>query len=612
MENENEKNVTSDLNQNVGITDIPTNNVTGEGVAPTNNVNTNTAENATPNLTVDSSAMNQGNEPIQTQNNPTLSTPYMTDNQLLESTNVINVVPNPDNIGSTANPNEVSLSTENNDVPKEKKKKSKLGVVIILLLFILLIGGGVFAYFNFFALSPEKIFTKIFEAYQNSANNTLNLVTGDGDFLEEGNISVETNIKSLSDINNTTIDYNYGLNKEDKVMGGVVTLNENNKKVIDCNVYLQEDGVYVKSEKILQNPLFYALPINFETLFNNIDTSKIRLLMTKLNNSIKLSLPSAKYSSNMTNVSINGKSTKAVKNTMNINSLFVDNIINKLSVDAEVNSILNDIFGINDITEISDSIKESISDANISINAYTKFLSGEVLKYEILSDGNVVFSAVKVNNNKYNVIISLNDSTPLEFSITIANNIYTIEYASDSFNLTATINSIKNNNSLTLNTTFNFSFQDENYLTFKFNQNIDYTKKIDKINITDAKNVESLSSSEMQNITFKASKILQSTNLYRVLEKLSPAFSRVYIPEDPIEYDTPTNTTTNTTVNETTNETTNTTVNETTNETAEIPEEVPEACSYESIQCSNCNGTTCTCTYIDNTFKTQTITCPDK
>ena len=242
----------------------------------------------------------------------------------------------------------------------EKKSAGKIILIIFIILFILGgIGfGGYFVYKNIlnpksFLLNTSKLLTK----KMNSYFEILDKKHETEDIQYTGKLSFSTDTNEINYLNHLNIDYDIISSFAKEEIQTNIKLNEDEKNILDGNIYIIEDSLYLDSTDLYNSPL----------------------LLEKLGGNIFKELKSA----NDDNISI--------KDARELLSNYINYLIEAIS-EGELKSELVDIYKIKYIYEINDNNLNKVQ------NKYDELIKKDE-KIQLLIDEdflNIKFSPIKI------------------------------------------------------------------------------------------------------------------------------------------------------------------------------------------------------------------------
>lgn len=329
------------------------------------------------------------------------------------------------------------------------KKASKKALIITIILLVLIVIVGLYVYFT---NNPKTIFetaiNKTFTSIENNINSSPNTI--------KGNIQMNINFDNVnySELNKIKLSLDYENDDNNQISKINFDMTYDNNHLLSGLLYSENGDNYLYSEDILNK---YIKLSSQATL----SKEEINTLLNTLNKALIKSIDGEKITGSKMQIDIDGKSTKTYRSILNIDQNNINNIADKLNSNlqndqdflkilakasntsqSEVKSVLNE-----NINEL----KNSFTNAAMTISIYTKGFRQEFVKLELNETTNDVTSTIsitKLNNEKYNYLIK-NEEEKMEG---------TINYSRNNHNQT-----IMTENTLTTNDeTLNFKFNIQN------------------------------------------------------------------------------------------------------------------------------------------------------
>ena len=462
---------------------------------------------------------------------------------------------------------ETSAPVEEEIVYEKPKKKGKFVILLVVMFLLALIAGGVFAYFKIIKISPSSMYTKLVNTYTTSTENLMKQsIDTSKSFVQTGVVSIDSNMQGLSDLKNFSIKYNINndVNKKE-MLSSIDLLNEGNP-FLSGLIYVNNKNVYLKSEDLSKDVLKLATITNDELI--NLDDYVY--IVNSFNKALNKSLSKASFSNSLTDVTVNGKKTKAIDNVMVINDKNLANILSTILTEIKNDSKLIEIIANNTMTskeEVQAMLNQNIdlsqiNNFEVKVHLYTKLISNDLLKLTVNLDNEKILDIEK-NNNIYNFdLVGIAKGKVSKTGDNITANIdineFTVEVisnmanTSDESNLKLTVNLKKGNE----------------YFGLIFNAKTNYALNgLEAFDITNAKDINALTEKEQNRISKKLDKALKETPLYNLFSAQDEEYN-----EDEFV--------------------------------------VPAECEYAKCD-ESCVEEQCTCTYTDTSFKENEVVCPN-
>ena len=445
---------------------------------------------------------------------------------------------------------------ENNEFV-EKKKNKKLIVIIVIVLLIAILGVGSYLFIRT-KIDPSSYLSKLsndvtsyIDNYFNSFK-TLNKNFSGDDFKFTGNMQFTTDVTDLEVLNSYSIDYDFlGSIKQEELQMSLDLLEDNNS-LLDSTFYLNDEALYFKSLDLYNQILRISkLDENIFALINDTSYSN-KDIINSINNFIKYYFEALKLSEFSSQI----EGLYKVRFNFSITDSNIENVTNKFNELVESDKILKNLLEGN---EDNFSINFAPVDMEILVNIFT----GEI--YEFKSDNGVNLLEITKDENEDNKYL-INDGSNTHQLLIQENGItlslyddelltYTYSFVtSDSnftFNLTDANNDleivIKEVNDNTLSMAFNYKNKDENS-GFDLNATINYTNNgyqmeflgdiinhdekvgctitgeyiagdnlLEKTDLSDYKDIETLTDTELNTITEKLMEKLANAKFLELL-----------------------------------------------------------------------------------------------
>ena len=463
--------------------------------------------------TVDNSVVS---EPVQSE--PVISEPV----QVSEPVNSIN---NP-NFGSVEN----NAGMESSSGFEEKHKKSFL-VPVILLLVLAVIAGGVYYYFNNKKRVVKNLINNAYEKFDSlTFSDKVNL---NQSVLMTGDLSINTNISELKDLNSEKLNYVLGIDSVNKKMELGASLEENGLKIIDVAMYMLDNTAYISLkddfDKLIKVPVDEMEDIFATSSSMNLTEDDIKYITKAYKDILIDSIDSNDLVKSTATITLDGKDTKVTKLTYDMTSQkaakLVNNIIDGTLNDSKLLDILSKATGLSveDIkTQLSSSkiTDTSSSSEKITFDIYTKGFNNSFVGMDIqgiiqirVNSDNVSIEA-GIGSEKISLVIKTlsDDSCVIELNSSIGGEII-------KGSLSITTKEVESN---VIEGSIIF---DLDYNGTTFNATSKFTEKlgadIADIDVSNAVDSESLTDEDMKKIEDNLGKKIMDSKLYKLIETLS-------------------------------------------------------------------------------------------
>ncbi len=441
-----------------------------------------------------------------------------------------------------------------NTLPPEEKKKGKLGLIILLIV-IALIGGLIGYYFLVFN-NTENIYKR---AIDGIGNEIIETIDETDKFIKEAElftkplmvkstISASSSDPFLKDLSVASFNINAGMDYKNKEYSANITLNEDNKALINILAYIKDKNVYLQSQK-----LFYrVVQIEGLTELPDIDLEMENMLtdykyiVKTFKDAIVKSIDKKYLEKVSETVTVDGKDAKVTKivlkyneaNAKEMDAKIVEYLLNDnefLNIILKYAKKTNDSVTLNDIKEVINELK--------SADKYENFEEGDINLYVSGFTNKLAGFGLKSNNEEFKVLV-INEKVKITMNNEeIATGTYkdeklTLKCEMDETNIEIELDNKKGNLNVKL------SDGDENInviseSTNKYNgiltvnatlENINYNVKlnyellpktnIEKINTTNAINYNSLTEENMNTIMNNLMNALQNSKLMNMFSTI--------------------------------------------------------------------------------------------
>lgn len=233
--------------------------------------------------------------------NNTVVTPEVPNNP------VVNDVPNNTQVLNNTMVN-TSVNNVTYDYPEVVEKKSKAPIFILVLL-ILLGVGGYFLYQSTLG-KPYKYIVEGLTASLKTAFGNVNKYN-----KASGELEIDPKMKELDFLTNLSFNYDYVSNIKDKKEVMNATLLDKNEIILNGNIYLDNDTLYINSKQLFNNPL-YLKSQTFSELYKQSENAEdIEHYIDLAGKVIINGLKEEKNNRSSVILSIDSKSVNATANT---------------------------------------------------------------------------------------------------------------------------------------------------------------------------------------------------------------------------------------------------------------------------------------------------------
>lgn len=303
----------------------------------------------------------------------------------------------PLNANPNFNPNPVPDSSNNGNIPViPKKNKSLMGICIAGGIVILaLIAFGV--YYFFFKTNPTDVLKDVInDAYTDFSSDLKKIEKEKIDFdILNDSFKIDGDLalsgKTAGDLKDDKINFSVGFDYHNKKGEVSANLLENNKSLLDGNIYLKNNHYYLESPSLLTNTYDlgeYDFTENFdlseiESYLNNNKTilSDIDYIVASFKDALLNSLNKDNLKQEKTTIKVNDKEVKVNKisysitneNVRNLLQNITDNIGNNTELLNKISKLLD--VKVDDIKDTLNNIKNSdvdLGNKEWEFNIYTK------------------------------------------------------------------------------------------------------------------------------------------------------------------------------------------------------------------------------------------------
>ncbi|MGN1378902.1 MAG: hypothetical protein ACI4XR_00655 [Bacilli bacterium] len=461
-------------------------------------------------------------EPIQT---PAVEAPVEPVNSTIETNE------------STNNQNTI---IDNSDAIKfvKKKKPNKIILIILIIFIILIIGISCLIFYIRNVYNAEKFLDSINNSINIWINNNLNLSSNQRDYIEnflEYDTLSSGNFELDMDGTKIVLNYSNSLTFNNKYEKLYLDLKLNEEELINGNLILDDNNIYIDSKDLYDNVLYQDLGIDIFSYIieyknenkERINIDDFKVIISNLNNYLNQSLKEAECKTSYKGVNVEYKYNI---NNSNI-SIIKEKFINLIKSDDLIMKYINE-FSMESIFDDINNIKIENFSLTINKNIFNKKINSFILNYDDnIITGNRNNDEFIILDNDYKYIISKKDET---YNIDYyENNEYIVTFkikmvTNDSnFNLDIIAEDKDNKMNIIIeykldgnknifNLKLNGEIADEDNTSKKstlniiFSSDIEYGKNlVNKENITNSVNINDLSYNDLMNIREKLKNIVR-------------------------------------------------------------------------------------------------------
>ena len=364
------------------------------------------------------------------------------------------------------------------------EKKSKLKVILTILIILVILGSISYFGYSFIKkeiLNPKKYLENIKENLVNSISNRFNSFEFNSlgkESKETGSITYKTKSKEMDYFNHLSINYDILTSLDKEEIQTSISLNEDSKSILNGNIYLQKDKIYLDSKDLYNKTLLISkLDSNIFNLFKEYDHLSIKDIESIINNYFNYMLESI-YEANMKSEFVD---LFKVKYSYEIDKNNVNKVQNKFDELIDKDETLKLLLKENNMEldikfyPIKIEIVRSIGTGEI----YNLVIDGEDISFELERDKNdrslyhvkdgESKGTLKIDRDTY--ILQMYENEALKYTINLTNNkeLFRFSATDEEMNLSFSLKNVDKN---TLNITFTIKMDDE--------ENIDLSGTIKK------------------------------------------------------------------------------------------------------------------------------------
>ena len=421
---------------------------------------------------------------------------------------------------------------ETKQIMESKKKNSTLPLILIIL--VLLGIGGYLGYKYFFA-SKDNIVKGLINGMYDTFEEVLDKAN-EYDFKKEsvlvkGDLSIDSNITELKDLNGIKLNYTTGIDYKKKKMEFGLGIEEDKKELIDAMMYVLDDEAYVLLKDYYKSLIkIDSDGTEFDKIFeteSKIEVDDIKYIVKTYKDALIESLDMKDFKESNDKIEIDDKEVDVKKLEYDVTLEKIDKlskkVAKKLKEDKKFISKISDMFEVDE-----DDVKESLEsyidseeyddDTEVGkINIYVKGLNNEFAGMDITSEENKI--EVRKDGNVTYVEIKSDDSK-VKFVITSEEDSCVIEFKTDGFKGKINLKEEKiDNKNKKGKLEISIDVNGEK-LTIKSNYKVKVGAKIADIDTDDAKAMSKLTEAEMTEISEKLMENLEDSKLYSIIVNL--------------------------------------------------------------------------------------------
>lgn len=396
----------------------------------------------------------------------------------------------------TLNQDEVDKIVNKN---KKTTTDKKLALITIFLIIVIALAG----IFMYFANNPKTIFIKAIDKTFNALEK-MAVKEEKTQGTIKINYNQQTNDKKQVALNNLDIKLDYKSDTKQGLLDSNINIKYKKEPLLNAKIYKQDNKTYLYSEDILNKYI--------EMNNNPISNKDISIIIKSLKKATIKSLEIEKITGSKRKVQIGEETIKTYKSSLVLNKDNIDTILNTINDTLkEDKQFINTLTKINkktkeetknELTQQINKIKENLKQSdNITINIYTKGAGWQFVKLEI----------AEVQNNEINVI---------SFTKIDQNNItYNINNRIDKQEINGNINYKIDKNNFTLKIISGIKLQNQEpvNLTINIDSKTKKLNKIEKIDIKEKTNINTLTEEEQ---TYIGLKMISNQTLMKLLNEV--------------------------------------------------------------------------------------------
>lgn len=229
--------------------------------------------------------------------------------------------------------------------PEISKKQNKKVIIFAVVLSFLSIGLLVF---GFSLVSSDKVV--MLQSISNLSNKLGSFLEDDNSLLDKLATSKDIGIKSewsiSTDDMKASLSFDYLENKGDNKSNLILNANMNDEEILDANLSLGDDNIYLFLEGITPN--YYHLPLEYVSFLSGLSSSDYDKIASLLKNSVTDSIENSNIKKDKVEITYQGKNKKvnrltyAITNKMiyEMASDFISNIKKDKVLLANISSYL--------------------------------------------------------------------------------------------------------------------------------------------------------------------------------------------------------------------------------------------------------------------------------
>lgn len=405
------------------------------------------------------------------------------------------------------------------------KRKNNIPIIILIVLIVVLI--GVVSVYKFLLSNPKAVFDNVIDGSINKISSYVQGFSKDHKTIKGSSqmdfeiVPTDEEYKPMFDFfNNIDLNYDYEFDFNNKIINTNINTKYKNKDLLKINASVDNDTLYAKLADYM-NQFISIKDEKIAEIFNtNYDyTNDVITVMNSLGNATKKALSEENIKQEKTTVTINGKNENVTKNYISFDTNKMSKFINKIE-----NTLINDDKFIKALTklcnidenELKNMLKNSMDNGNndgiednspilFTISLYTKGTKLAGFEFDYMYNNESVFDFQLLNENDI-----------YYFAIKESNQ----EFVKGNVKITNTSN--------TLNQEYNIDIPEVAKIKITNNNSFEYDTTINKLDVSNSKDINSLTEEEQNEIM---NKIMQNSTITEFLNDYDKIMNSI-LPSD--------------------------------------------------------------------------------
>lgn len=415
----------------------------------------------------------------------------------------------------------------------EKNKGASLKYFLFIGIPVIIVLGVLGAYYQM--TNPLKVLTKTINEVYNKVDNVLKepidyFNINETPFSINGNLSFKTDLElyKLEELQKYNYNFSFDMDLKQELVIATLGLQEEEMNILDAIFYQIGNEQYLESKTLFDQMLkMPKIEEEFNDIFDfsdfgelNDNLNDFKYLLKKAKESLENSLDKKYLTREKTDITLNGRQVKTTKITYLLDKENQERTTRKMASDfMKDQKSLEILAKINNTTEeeIMEQLKKDFTyKCDYSIILYTEGWNQNIVRISLLE--NAIEKITFLNTEENQSILFENDIILNLKSYTDEN--IEIDYQIKSSNISGKMkieNKRMNQNKTESKLNLTISSSDLN-LEINLNLNGEKKEKIEKPDITNAKEFESLSPSEIGTILENLENALEETIFYNLFE----------------------------------------------------------------------------------------------